>query len=123
MGSGYLSEESFAKKANALSEEVKLTKLFNEETDRALLAERKVGSSFAIAESTAKQKTFREKAANELTKSFNQGRTDISVLIDAMNKHYAAQIQAVKALGDYQIALNEWAAIRDELIPEKLEVP
>ncbi len=59
---------------------------------------------------------FREKALNQLQKSFNLGRVDINLLIDAMNKFFSAKVQHTRAVGDYFITLNEWAALNDELV-------
>jgi hypothetical protein len=35
-----------------------------------------------------------------------------------MNAFFDSEVQYVRAVGDYSIALNEWAALRDELIPD-----
>ena len=92
-----------------------------EEKDKQAQAERQVTSTFAIAQSKKIQKEYREKAIQELTKSYNQGRTDIAILIDSMNKYFTSEVEYVRSIGNYQIALNEWAATRDELIPNKEE--
>lgn len=84
-------------------------------------AERKVKSTFAIAESAKVQKKYREKAASELNKAYTQGRADISTLITSLNNYFDSEIQYTRAIGDYQTALNEWAAVRDELIPDNKE--
>lgn len=120
-GSGALREDVSAKKAALALEEVVLKRTLNEQRDKSLLSERNVSSTYAVALSAQKQKDLREKAVQELTRSYNQGRTDISILIEAMNKLFASEVQSIRALGDYQIALNEWAATRDELIPEEKE--
>ncbi len=51
-----------------------------------------------------------------MQRSFNNGRVDINLLIEAMNKFFSSQVQYTRAVGDYFIALNEWAALNDELI-------
>lgn len=56
---------------------------------------------------------------NELNRSYTQGRTDIRNLIDAMNALNTTEVAHSRAVGDYFIALNEWAALRDELIKDK----
>lgn len=118
-GSGILDEGVRAKKAARTLEEARLQRTILEEKDRAVAAERKVSSTYAIAESARKQRTLRERAVQELNRTYNQGRTDISVLIRAMNDLFATEIEAMRALGNYQIALNEWAAVRDDLIPDE----
>lgn len=77
---------------------------------------RHLQSFFTIANSTKAQLGFREKAAQDLSRSYSQGRTDISILINALNSYFDAEVQFIRALGDYQTALNEWAAFRDDLI-------
>lgn len=118
-GSGILDEGIRAKRAALALEEVKLTRTRNEEKDRSLAAERKVGATYAVAQSALRQRELRVKAVQELNRTYNQGRTDISVLIRALNDQFATEVEAMRALGNYQIALNEWAAIRDELIPDE----
>lgn len=120
-GSDYQTENMVNKRASLELEQAKLRRQKMEISDREAQAQRKVQSSFSIADSAARQKEFREKAASELQKSYTQGRTDIKALIDALNSYFTAEIQLTRALGDYQIALNEWAAIRDELIPDTKE--
>lgn len=120
-GSDLQSQTEFNKRVGYDLEQAKLKRALLEETDRELQAERKVAATYAIAQSAKIQKEFREKAVQELNRSYNQGRTDISVLIEAMNKYFTSEVQYARAIGDYQIALNEWAAVRDELIPGKEE--
>jgi outer membrane protein TolC len=81
-------------------------------------AERRVQSTFSIAESSKVQRAYREKAAQELNRAYTQGRSDINTLITSLNNYFDSEIQYSKAIGDYQTALNEWAAARDELIPD-----
>jgi outer membrane protein TolC len=105
-----------------LKSEIELTKLNRtvlETKDSQLTLLRKVQASYAIAQSTQRQRELREKAAQELQRSYAQGRTEISILIQAINNFFAAEVAYSKAVGDYMTALNEWAALRDELIPEQ----
>jgi len=117
-GSNTPEEELLNRKLNRDLEQVRLSTKRSELQNTLTNAERKVEAHFMIAQSAQKQKELREKAVQELNRSFNQGRTDISVLIEAMNKFFTSEVAAIKAIGDYYIALNEWAAQRDELIPE-----
>lgn len=117
-GSDYLTEDLINKKATRDLEKAKLERNLIETQNKLKQAERKVLASYTVAQSSLKQKEFREKAMNELNRTFTQGRTDISVLIDSMNKFFNSEIQYSRAVGDYQIALNEWAAVRDELVTE-----
>lgn len=117
-GSDIKNEDVINKKASLDIERSKLYRQIQESTDKQEQAIRKVQATFSIVGSAAQQKSLREKTVNELNRTYNQGRTDIKALIDAMNAHFTSQVAYTRALGDYYIALNEWAAIRDELIPE-----
>lgn len=99
-------------------EEARLSRQLLEAKDREIQAQRKVHATYAIALSAEKQKGFREKASQELNRSYTQGRTDISLLITALNNFFDSEVQYSRAVGEYAIALNEWAATRDELIPD-----
>lgn len=116
-GSGVLDEDIRAKRAALSLEETRLRLTQAREKDRHLDAERRVSAAYGIAESAQKAQQFRERAVNELNRTYNQGRTDIRILIENLNQLFNAEVQTIRALGEYQIALNEWAAFRDELIP------
>lgn len=118
-GNGLRNETVRAAKAALALEETTLQRTRAETRDKLETAERNVGATYAIALSAREERNYREKAVQELTRTYNQGRTEIRILIDAMNNLFATEVKAVRALGDYQIALNEWAASRDELIPDQ----
>lgn len=122
-GSGYLTENVFNKRVTKELEEARLARERLEAADGQGQAERKVQSTYAIALSAVRQREFRNKAVQELNRTYNQGRTDIKTFIDALNNFFAAEVELSRAIGDYQIALNEWASIRDELIPDQKEKP
>lgn len=117
-GSDIQNEDIINKKINKDLEETRLSLQTLNAQDFQNQAERRVQETYALALSAQKQKTFREKAAQELNRSYSQGRTDISILITAMNNFVTAEVQYIQAVGNYHIALNEWAATRDELIPD-----
>lgn len=118
---GESNQPELVKQAQAqLNEETfKLERMQLEKQDQLVIAEKNVQTSRLIAESAERQLQYRDKAAQELTRTYTQGRTDISVLIDNINKLLTTEVQLLRAYGDYAIALNEWAAVRDELIPEE----
>lgn len=118
-GSDVRKEEILNKKATLELERVKQQRNILEFDDRQRQAQRKVEVAFQVLDSVVKQKVFREKALNELNRSYTQGRTDIRNLIDAMNALNTTEVAHSRAVGDYFIALNEWAALRDELIKDK----
>ncbi len=120
-GSDIQNEDLINKKINADLEETHLKLQTLQALDIQLQSERKVHETYSLALSTEKQKIFREKAVQEMNRSYSQGRTDISILITAMNNFVNAELAYIQAIGGYHIALNEWAAVRDELIPESSE--
>jgi len=118
-GSDVRKEEILNKKATLELEKVKQQRSILEFDDRQKQAQRNVEVANQVLESLSKQKLYREKALNELNRSYTQGRTDIRNLIDAMNALNTTEVAHSRAVGDYFIALNEWAALRDELIKDK----
>lgn len=118
-GSDIQNETIINRKLTKDLEETRLHRQLLESQDREFQAQRKVHSTYAVALSMEKQKGFREKASQELNRAYTQGRTDISVLITALNNFFDSEVQYSRAIGDYAIALNEWAAARDELIPDE----
>jgi outer membrane protein TolC len=117
-GSDVQSEDEYNKRITRDLAQSQLSRRSLEVKDSLADAERKVQSTFSIAESSKIQRAYREKAAQELNRAYTQGRTDINTLITSLNNYFDSEIQYSKAIGDYQTALNEWAAARDELIPD-----
>jgi outer membrane protein TolC len=115
-GSDAKEEERLNKKATLELEKIRQQRSLLDFDDRQIQSQRKVETAFQVLESINKQKTFREKALTELNRSYTQGRTDIRNLIEAMNSYNLAEVARSKAVGDYFMALNEWYALRDELI-------
>ncbi|PIS10216.1 MAG: TolC family protein [Bdellovibrio sp. CG10_big_fil_rev_8_21_14_0_10_47_8] len=118
-GSGYTDEDQLNKRVSRDLADAQLQRQRLELKDQELDLQRKIQSTYAIAVSAKNQKALREKAAQELQKTYTQGRTDISTLIEALNKYFDAEVALTRAIGDYHISLNEWAAFRDELIPDR----
>lgn len=117
-GSGLQEETIINNRLNRDLQNSILSRQLQENTDIETQTERRVQSQYAITLSSLRQKQFREKASQELNRSYAQGRTDISILITAMNNFFDAEVLYLRALGDYAISLNEWASVRDELIPD-----
>lgn len=117
-GSDLPNEDLINKKINKDLEQSRLNLQTLQTTNLQIQSERNVHETYALALGAEKQKNFREKAVLELNRSYSQGRTDISILINSMNNFVSAELAYIKAIGDYHIALNEWAAARDELIPD-----
>lgn len=117
-GSDIQTEDIINKRAAKELEETRLVRQTMEINDTLAQAERNVQSTYAIAQSSMREKDYFDKAVQELNRTYTQGRTDIKTLIDVMNSYFASEVQLSRAIGDYQIALNELAASRDELIPD-----
>lgn len=120
-GADIQAERALNKKAIKELEETRLQRQLLEAADGLGQADRKVQATYAIALSAIKQRDYLEKAVQELNRTYGQGRTDIKNLIDVMNNYFAAEVQLSRSIGDYQIALSELAASRDELISELKE--
>lgn len=118
-GSDSKREEYLNKKAALELERVKQQRNLLEFEDRQRQTQRKVDVANQLLNSIGKQKVFREKALTDLQRSYTQGRTDIRNLIETMNNYITVELAYSRAVGDYFIALNEWAALRDELIKEE----
>ncbi|MBO9667327.1 MAG: TolC family protein [Bdellovibrio sp.] len=120
-GSDIQNERIVYNKLNKDLEQTRLERQKLEVQDAETQAERLAQAAYSIAQSAEKQKNYREKAVEELNRSYSQGRTDINNLITALNNSFAAEVQYITAVGNYHIALNQWAASRDELIPDEPE--
>lgn len=99
-------------------EDIKLNRMKTEIAVRMDAQEKKVQAAYAVVMSAKEQRSFRAKAERELQASYRQGRTGIRDLISAMNEAMNSDVSYSRSVGDYQTALAEWAALRDELIPE-----
>lgn len=117
-GSNYQNEDILNKKVTKELQETVLSRKKMEQNDALAEAQREVQSTYAIVQSAIQQNDYRVKAARELSNAYGQGRTDIKVLIDAINNQFATEVALSQAIGNYQFALNKWAATRDELIPD-----
>lgn len=121
-GSGIQDETVLNRKLTKILEETRLQRLIMESEDLLTQAERQTQTAYDITLSTKRQRDFRERASRELNRSYGQGRTDISILITSLNNFFDSEVQYFRALGDYAIALNQWAAARDELVSDELAV-
>ncbi|MCE3009877.1 MAG: TolC family protein [Proteobacteria bacterium] len=117
-GSGTLRERELNRKLLADIERLKFQDTQKSLQSRELELREKVRKAYENTVSAKAQKDFRDRAARDLQRSFTQGRTDISLLIDSLNRYSSSEIAYLESIGDYQVALNEWAAFRDQLVPE-----
>lgn len=117
-GSGNQKQELETKRISRTVANIELEKTLAELKDRENDLKRRAQAAYASAISTKEQTKFRERASQELSRSYNQGRTDISIFIEAMNRYFSSQINHISALGEYNTVLNEWAAFREELVTD-----
>lgn len=117
-GSGVQDEDILNKKLTKELEATRYERARLEVGDSLTNLERQIQATYNVAVSVKNQRVLREKAINELNRTYMQGRTDISILIDAMTKYFDSEINFIRTIGAYQIALNRFAAARDELIPD-----
>ncbi|MCB0421140.1 MAG: TolC family protein, partial [Bdellovibrionales bacterium] len=73
-------------------------------------------AEYLVAQSAIKSVTLRKRSAREIEQAYRQGRQTISELIQTLDKLFESETAQARAIGDYHIALNQWAATRDELI-------
>jgi outer membrane protein TolC len=117
-GSGLQSETKLNRSLQSQLAENKLRQTNSELKDKGSHLVRQMQAAYAIALSSRTQKELREKAAQELNRSYNQGRTDISRLIEALNAYFVSEIAYSSAVGEYQLALNQWSAFNELLVTE-----
>lgn len=92
-------------------------KLAQDRTRDALMnAERSAVANREAALSAIEIVTKRSRVVRELETSYRQGRMPLVELIRSFNELFAAQQDRARAVGNYMIALNQWAAVRDELV-------
>jgi outer membrane protein TolC len=115
-GSDLPAEEYRNQRSQFELERVRQARETREVEDRLQALTRNIRALYEVAESTARQKQHRDRAMQELTRTYNQGRTDIRTLIETMNAAFNTQLEYLRAVGDYQVALTELKALRDELI-------
>lgn len=120
-GSDVRNEDLVNKQILAKIEEIKKDRLLKDLDSQLNNQERKVLAAHSVALSLGEQRTHREKAMQEINRAYTQGRIDIRNVIESMNLYFSAKIDYSRAIGDYQIALAELSALRDELIPSPKE--
>lgn len=72
--------------------------------------------TYAAAVSAAEEMKNWDEAVKAQERLYRQGRLDFSQLIQDYNSYYRARSVRIRALGDYHIALNAYAATVDELV-------
>lgn len=117
-GSNIQEETILNRKMTRDLEHTRLRRQISETHDQLDQASRNLKASYEIAQSAESQKKFLQQAYNELKRSYDQGRIDISILIGAINRYFEGEIAFSRALGNYSVAQAEWLASRDELVSD-----
>jgi hypothetical protein len=68
-----------------------------------------------VAEIASETYVYRKKAVDEQERGFIQGRFALSQLTRSFVDLFQAETRKIRAVGNYHMALHEWAASRDEL--------
>jgi len=118
-GSEVLKEELASKRALRMKEEIRFERLRASLLDQKNYLSLKLQSARNVALSHERTRALRQQVVQEVNKSYSQGRTELKNLIDALNAQSNAEVQWIRSVGDYQIALNEFAAFADQLVRYK----
>lgn len=93
---------------------------FEQDTEKTQIAlsayEKNATLGYQIAKSSVALVEHRSRVVKEMESAFRQGRQTLVELIRAYNELSTAQQAHASALGNYHIALNQWASVRDELV-------
>lgn len=73
-----------------------------------------VKNAFDNIETTKRVLKLRQDAIRQITTNYTQGRTDISFLVDAINKKIQAEVAAVTAYGNYSLILQDYLSLTAE---------
>lgn len=79
---------------------------------------RTTASLYAVAKSSIEVVAHRQEQVRQMEAAYRQGRQPLRDLIQSFDELNRALEQRALAIGDYHIALNRWAAARDELIAQ-----
>ncbi|NUM88062.1 MAG: TolC family protein [Bdellovibrionales bacterium] len=96
--------------------ELILSRTRDELRDEQQNALEKLKSARVVAENSIEALENWEAAIRAEERSYRQGRLDFSQLIVDYNAYFRAESARTKAVGDYHIALNEFAAVNDRLV-------
>jgi outer membrane protein TolC len=114
-GSGVQEARIRAAKAQALAQEVSSDQDKTRGRQRAELLVEELVSLEENLKSQRQQLEALRQAVQELTTSFNQGRIDISVLIDILNQMQTAERLQIEARANLELRHLEWQFLFDEI--------
>lgn len=115
-GSGIQSAQTKQAQAQAQAQEI----LFATESLRLKKLKAQLESNVFTLENNLKVQqqllSSRRDAVKELTQIYNQGRIDISILIEAINRAEAAEVEQVQVRADLELAYLQWQALLDKML-------
>lgn len=79
--------------------------------DKKNLLETNLRTTYEAVLANARIIELRRRAVEQITRNYNQGRSDISLLIDAYNKRITAEVNYIRSLGDYQLLNLEYQSL------------
>jgi len=110
-------EEEYKNRSLAFEQEnLRWSRLLREINDTKKNLERRLKANFEVTQSLLRQKEFRRRAVDELSRSYQLGRIEIRSLIETINAAFGNEIEYLISFGQYQSSLAELLALRDELI-------
>ncbi len=83
---------------------------------RLVISERRLEQTFSNANGAIEVERLRQRTVREQETEYRQGRLPLRDLLETYRRFFDSQTQRVQAIGEYHIALNEMAALRDELV-------
>ncbi|MFN8846152.1 MAG: TolC family protein [Bdellovibrionales bacterium] len=102
-------------KADALSQKIRSEMTINQLVEDLQLLTKNVEILEANLKVQQELLDSRRQAVNELTRTFNQGRTDISFLIESINRAEEAEVEQVRVRADLEMAYLRWLVLTDQL--------
>jgi outer membrane protein TolC len=82
--------------------------------------DRQLSSAYQIAVSAQKARNSYRTLLRAQQRNYQQGRIDLSQLIQDYSILFDSELLALEALAQYHIMIHEWAALNDRLFAEKL---
>lgn len=74
-----------------------------------------IASLQANLKTQSEQLEAQRQAVQQLTRTYNQGRTDISILIDTINRAEDAEVEQVQTRADLEVAYLQWQFLFDKI--------
>lgn len=109
--------ESQVRQANAQARAQEIA--FDSEKQRLVFLKEQLESAIESLEQSIKAQNeelqAQRQAVRELTRTYNQGRTDISILIEAINRAQSAEIEQVQTRANLEMTYLQWQFLFDKV--------